>query len=394
MPPESTVTDFLDDSVPELQGEPIRPTAELPPFDDENVIGCLFVSMRFWQIPDKIPPPTAHAFEAMRFALPPHFTARQRSKLHIDSYRTVVEAVTLLMPADDPQVAFRDAFDRCLQSVENLLLAYRLATGARIAPLTRQRLPSLVPYVTGALFDPEAWDESVSIFHVNWSLPPVWPPDLISPEELHRFETNIQVRKIRHPFVTYFDLANQARRVLDREGDTGSVVIQCQTALEILVNGLLGALLWEEGISAEDAAESVFSQRSTFSRITSDLASRLRGNWSVSGDGAIAQWRHGLARVRNRVTHGGYRPHYDEAEQAVVIMDRVHDHAVSRLVERRNTYPRTTLLLVSSTELERRAAWTKKFRQYAEREMDRSLITGYRDWQQRMAQAWEALATS
>jgi hypothetical protein len=63
---------------------------------------------------------------------------------------------------------------------------------------------------------------------------------------LEKMISSLSAMAIGDPVVPYLELAAEARRAFEREGDTRTAVIHSQAACEVLMESVFLALLWEE----------------------------------------------------------------------------------------------------------------------------------------------------
>jgi hypothetical protein len=168
---------------------------------------------------------------------------------------------------------------------------------------------------------------------------------------------------------------------LERDGRFGDAVVSAQTGMEVLLDGLLALMLWEEGVTPEDAAAGPFSDIGFEKRVRTHFHRRLGGNWSTTGRGVMSEWAREVARMRGRVVHSGYRPSANEARRALDITVRVDAFIRKRVMERRNVYPRTTLLLLGRPGLERAGVWRGRIKEFAERaDLEPDWIASFAAW--------------
>lgn len=243
----------------------------------------------------------------------------------------------MLLPGDE---AVESAFDKCLGRVSQLVTAYGLVARASIAPPALPKLPMFIYY---AIRRPDAvsFDElNVLHLHDNDALRHL-PAPVDDVAHVMHFVGELEVGG---PRVAYMQLSAEARRFFDREGDSRVAVIMAETACEVLLDALLGCLLWEEGVSPKDAAEAYFSQ-SLAGRIKRHYGPRLGANWSLRGRGKVASWYIDLAGLRNRCVHAGHVPSRDEALAASRAERALVDFVMSRLKARSAIYPRSASIV-------------------------------------------------
>jgi len=330
----------LTDLVPELRGISMRATNWVPPYPEE-MSGRMFVSFRFWQVEYQHAVMFEPLFEAMRRGLPVglHSHRDNAAQPSVDSYRTVVEAVTLIHASNPDTESLSRAFDRCLVSLDELRLAYQAAIGVGIQQINRLHLPFIVPYATSDLMS-EKWDETISWFFIHPNPPATPPRSPLSTEEMKILQVVLGRLRKGDPLVLYAERVAEARHSLHHGGDYASAVVEAQTAFEILMDAVLTFMLWEEGVSPEETAHTYFED-GLAQRIRKYYHPRLGGNWDTGREGIIGTWAHTVAPLRGRVVHAGYRPTFREAQDALETVYRVDQFVKERLVQKRNQYKRT-----------------------------------------------------
>lgn len=366
--------------------------------------GHPFVSLRFWtaerELAEADKRELGAVFEVMRGVLPAHlFTPDEEpdedseipeSLRALDEdegeppvdYVTVVEAVAVLPPPRRmKETTLSDSFDRCLARAADIVHAYRRHTGTPLRRLTFERLPFSVPYATRSLFQPYEWDgPGLMLLHFKIDV----AEDPLPKHEVDAVMGHLEVGSRGHPFALFADRSVDARVALERDGEYGEALIQLQIAAEILFDNLLALLLWEEGVSAEVAAHTVFDGGLT-TRVKKHYAPRLGGNWSLAGAGAVARWAQEIHAIRGRVVHAGYHATAEEARRGAAAAAALENFTKDRVAARRTTYPRTTLLFVGKPGLERMNLWAGQIRRFAERaDEEPDWIVSFRNWRREL----------
>jgi hypothetical protein len=362
-----------------LAGLRVQPTPDVAPVPDEvfGPEGQMFVSLKFWQAKDAFANFRAE-FEAvdavMREVVPADVLGErggergeEATELLPESYRTIVEAVTPLLSDDpderNPERIQSDAFDRSVEAINRLVRAYRVSDDGPIAEVTRERLPFSVLLVTRALAAGDWVGPLLMLLHFN--LPREVSPEVLNDEDLGRLNAHLQLVQSKHPLFAYTERALDSRIALQRDGDTKTALILTQIAIESLLDTVLSLILWEDGMSPEDAATGVFAG-GFVTRLRTQFAARLGGSWDVTRPGPLHDLVSDLIRVRNRVVHADYMPTRDEAWQAIRAatgMDRV---VRDRLADRRDRYPKTTILFLGDEGLRNRGLWSGRIERFAE----------------------------
>ena len=387
--PDGAIFTFthLDTYVRELEGHMMAQQAGGPRVE---WAGQNFSSLRFWRTPvERLFWDEKHdaPWRIMRRTHPflmnegkseeGHTDAREHLALELGAYTTVVEAVTPLSRHRDD--AMTDAFEQCFGHIDTFVRAYRLYSRQVMPSLTRERLAPLIPYATRTLVGEPRWGD-VGLFLLHENVGPQ-AAETLDTSELDVFNVFQEVTSRNHPFVLFAERSLDARVAFSRDGRFGDVVINIQTSIEVLLDALLSLLLWEEGMSPEEAARDVFSDDGFAKRVRTHFHARLGGDWRTESGGAMTVWAVDVARMRGRVVHSGYRPSREEAQQALDTAQRVEDFVRQRVAHVRTRYPRTALLLLGRPGLERIGVWSGQIREFAERaEEEPDWLGSFRDW--------------
>ncbi|WP_186626559.1 hypothetical protein [Rhodococcus sp. BP22] len=349
IPQKATWFTSTDESAPELRETAQIPQSGVDPIhlDDE---GRNFVSLRFWQMRDESPIPFAHENELLMKAFAamhpgdhdnPHpddsgLGDETADDLELEErYRTVVEAVTF--HSAEPTAS--TPIDRCLKALLQFHRAYRMMADRPLSVLTVKRLFPLALVFTRALEDTTV--TPLGLYALNGS-----PPNLGGLVSEIRREVFDQVAGLQKrldqydPLARFLESRTDAAYELHGPGSYRDAIIHLGIACEVLFDGLLGMLMWEEGTPVERAAE-VFSAPIT-TRIKNQFHPRLKGTWKLDR-GELGAWSVEVAGVRNRVVHAGYLPTMQEALAAEAAADQLRDFVARKLANAGSQYPYTGL---------------------------------------------------
>lgn len=165
-----------------------------------------------------------------------------------------------------------------------------------------------------------------------------------------------------------FDLQREAVAAARRTGDTRAAIVMAATACEAWTDLLLGCLLWEEGLTPEEACAEYGRYRDALERLNRLLAPRLGGNWDAKRQPALAAWRQDVAEARNFVVHAGASPKQSTALAAIDAMYGFLRFTLDRLCApaTRNRFPIAALLLAQRIGLEQRDGWSRRMKQAAD----------------------------
>ena len=253
----------------------------------------------------------------------------------------------------------RDSMTRAMFRVHHVLSklvdAYRLMTYSATPSLTWEQLPLVIPILTRDLRPRSPWADKISMIVPHMRGQYTGAPDAPGADMLKfgLYEAllldsggHLIFRVRRHQVnskMSYF-----------RYGDYGAALIQLHLAAEVLLDGLLLYLLWEEGMSA-DAAAQIWRKEGLIKRLRTHYASRLGGNWSTTTPGAVGDWAQLVPRLRGRVVHAGFEPGQRDIAEVADKVDRLIEFCLDRLITKARTYPKSTLLVLGTSRKFRRA---------------------------------------
>jgi hypothetical protein len=294
-----------------------------------------------------------------------------------EEYSTILEAVTPLIDRglQDP---ISDAFDLCVDAAAKLVRAFRIASKLPVAPLTRERLPSVIHFLTrNARGEQREWNQGVMMTRL------VEAEMILEPaneEQLAHFNRHLLAVEAQHPLVPYTERRIDATFALERMGDTANAVILAELSGVIFLDVVLTQLLWDEGATAAATAEVL--DRPFKARFKNEYSPRLGGDWNLSnGDGSVGRWYRDVYLLRNRVLHGGHIPDRQAARDAHAAADGLVTFLLDRIADRRYNYPRTALLTFDTRD--RRGVLSARMKRLsAELEADRPLVAQFVDWQE------------
>jgi hypothetical protein len=266
-----------------------------------------------------------------------------------DAVITVIEATTILSIADEER--FNEAFNRCLARIQQVSVASGLAARQSIDVANRQNLPMVVPMCLQNV-GTETWHD-LSMFEIPNHMIARWVPAEFDETMLARMAHFLSASERSEPIFGYLELRAESQRFLMREGDTRTSVILIAAACEVLLDFFLLSMLWEEGISPDDAAQVFLANSGVSKRVKSCYALRVRGHWSFDQSGPIKSWYEGVANLRNQCVHRGYRPSMVQASTAHEIAETLRQFIVERLKQPyvAKLYPKTANFFLSRSAL-------------------------------------------
>lgn len=259
----------------------------------------------------------------------------------------------------------RMALHVALADLRSIQRGVHVMRRAPTAISTLERLPFSVPVVLRLardVGDSEGQTKEILLITRPDAGPlPQFAPELIPDDEMQAFNKSRQRAEIG-PLAAHADVYREAHIALDRLGDYRLAVLLFGIAAESLFDELLLLLMWEEGITPEQAAKDWVDGLQA--RLRTQLAGRIGGPWDLTGRNPIAAWAQHVASPRNRVAHAAYQPEMAEAHRSFEGVNTLVSHLCDRLAspEVRRRYPRTALMVAGEQGLQRRNSYTAKLR--------------------------------
>lgn len=152
-------------------------------------------------------------------------------------------------------------------------------------------------------------------------------------------------------------------------GDYISASILYAAAIEIFFDQVLQLILWEEGLTPDEAFEKLFATKTcscddcrevistTFDRAKSGMyQQRIGGDWDVYKSDMMKKWQT-LRYTRNNAVHGGEEPSDADIETAGRIVDELVSWVIDLLADNLALYPVTLFTLAGQSGIERRGLW-------------------------------------
>jgi hypothetical protein len=391
--PDGSLFSFqTSDHFPELEGLEFRMTASSPPIvippGETNAIA----GFSFWQVDGRQVAPYPFS-EAAGIVMKSALGIDREEPNQVGSapqlyeYKTVVQATTPIRVDETPNAnELTAAFDRCEVQLAKLVDGYRVVAPRTILPVRREVLPSIVPYVIHDLPPSSGSELFAGLFLVNHNVP--HSPEVLQGQQLEKLRLMVGFSFYGHPFTVYSLRSKEAYAALSQRGDTADAVIRAQMAAEVLLDTILMSMLWEEGVSP-DVAAVIFRDEGLSKRVRTHYGSRLGGNWHTDRPGVVADWSTKVHALRGRVVHGNYTPSRDEARLALAALNELDVYIRSRLVAKRTTYKRTTLMLLGRPGLERLGAWSGDIVRFVQNQADNEpdWHASLSDWRQQVNQA-------
>jgi len=316
----------------------------------------------------------------------PDFTREEAAPDEPFAAYTVVEMVTpLVVPHGDawvpapPGEVMGPNLTRCIDGLRQIVTAYRLTEHLPLPTPARERLG---PMIVGATrpADPArgGWDSEGSLVINAYAVAGQrgMPPPA-SPTSKAKIANFLRQRSMDYPSTAIIELQADADTALNQAGDFRSAVMLLYTASEVMLDAVLMALCWEEGMTPAEAAAEFTAPLLT--RVRTKYHDRIRGNWTTNANSPVERWRTRLVLLRHRVAHAGISLDRDQAEEALAAHREFREHLLNRLTASIGRYPRAAALLVTENGLRRRGAWTRKAREAVEA-LDFDTIQAFTAW--------------
>jgi hypothetical protein len=297
---------------------------------------------------------------------------------------TIAECVTVLdTSADDPITA---AFESCLWAAGSLSKAFRLMTRLPIPVVTQATLPPVIVYVVRTAVPPDEIQADLGFFISHLEFPCGMGADAMSPEDCERMLVYLQATREGHPGAPCTELRLESRLAHQRYGAYRESVILAHTAVEVLLDAVLGLMLWEDGVEPENAAAVVFSGDAS-TRLLREFHPRLGGNWKGNGSGAVARYLTVLAPLRHRTVHLGLAPTRAQSDEALQIVQEVQDHVFERLLAKKHRYKTTACVYFGLRWLEEQGQMSSQLRRHLAAADVETWLPDHNAWRERLIAA-------
>jgi hypothetical protein len=351
-----------------------------------------FESLKFWQAKERVPESEDPHLDILSKVIA-DVTGKQVPDGYgftldeVDSFRTVVEMASVVNSREIEEFgyqAIRNAFDRCFDLLTEVSLSSRLVAAKANPLVAREHLHFVLWF--------GRWGDEFSYGEVGGLLlgnPPKAPLEAtFDGDQMEHLHAILGRLWSGSPIEILMDRAVEARRNLFTEGDYANAVIQMALSSEVLLDSLLGVLVWEEQQGAEDidAARRIFddTRGGLAARVRREYAPRIGGTWDVSISGPVRNWSIHLAKLRGRIVHRGYRPSSDEAEAAMLAADGLLDFIKSRLASSARRFPRAALMFCGEPGLKRLGGWRAAQKHLQESTDPNSWFSEYSAWRSRV----------
>lgn len=377
-PDGSTFELERDEDVEWLDGVAQVPTGPVSLWANPRINpGKNVVSFRVWRLPEDLVVDASDSKKA--FEVFDRVAGRSRSRdsarkpmsdprivsLGVTSHATVFEAVTPLLPSYvdgrvDTSKSVSDAFDRCLESLDELYRAYVSATGdVRVRSLTRRTVNPVIPWTTR---DPFSFSlEGPGIFNANLAETiALGATETMSDDDLDRVLVVLGRSRQGGPEAdragVAVEHARRAQRSFYVDADYSVCIVWAYAWVETLCDGLLMVSAWEAERAVEEVAG--WFDFGFVKRTKTQFPKVLGGRWRPDdSESVFGKWERMVAQMRHHVIHANYRASEKDAMRALDACGDLEAYAKKRLAQRRHSYPRTALIFLGRPGLERRQAF-------------------------------------
>lgn len=314
-------------------------------------------------LPDPTPlQPSDMTVLAIAVPMGPAIPGRVPTEGEIERYRTS-EVLT-------------EALDAAIEVARRAQHAWNLGLHANEPLIRRGHLPFALPYVLGWYLDDGSrtgLDDPPALLPYNAAaLPQIrHQPE---PETWGTFTTAFDGIHDGQPLYGYARLRNQARSLWEHDGDRSLAVIVANTAVEVLLDEVLGMLLWEERV-LPDVAAMEFGHADAWSRMKPRLEPRLGNGWDPKTQPASQYWQK-LALLRNHLVHAGTTPTRGETIDALEVLTNIYRGLIWSITrdESLARYPLTALAVCGGADGLKQVGRLKR------RVRERIKAVGHLDW--------------
>lgn len=364
IPDGTTLTFYTEEPEPLLEDVRGVVHPDLPPIP-ERYSGRNFVSIKVLQVVDD----AVNPMEADNSLLMKAFSricAPQDDFKAIshptDRFRTVVEMVTFVARPEDliGKPSKPDPLTRCLDKLFDFHRAYRILAHLPCEELTYKRLFPLVVTTRRRIDELEVMPDGIVMLDMTPNRMGV-SISSIGKVNLDDVVSVYSRLSVGDPAVAYMERVTDALFAYRELGKNAEAVVHLATACEVLLDGLLGMLLWEDQNPESDAAI-IFSKDIT-PRVKTEYAPLLGGQWSLSL-GAVGNWYEKVGGLRNRVVHAGYQPGDRETEQSFDAVNDLATYVLDRLYDKCAKYPGTAWNFLGKQGFDDRGGVTRRMKEW------------------------------
>ncbi|SEW00163.1 hypothetical protein [[Clostridium] fimetarium] len=236
----------------------------------------------------------------------------------------------------DTERYYNDYFDLLLGNLNQIVLNYMIVKKDDDCHyLTKEMLPAVILVRSTNL---ETWENQKGLFMIHTHLPV--EKELLSAKEVQEvMKMQLVVSWNLNPFLRGEQFVYTARRYF-KQGFYLEAVNAIQTSVEVLIRTLFEELLRSEG-KLDKEIEEQLEDTAFMAIIKKILSSYLGGSWDVTKDKtAVGKWYKNTYVLRNKATHSGRIPTFQEVDEAIYDALEFRKFIVERIKANYKKYPK------------------------------------------------------
>ena len=267
------------------------------------------------------------------------------------------------------ELTLDDAFDRGLHALNELLLAYSVATGNwRVRQVSRRTLAPILPWGIRRPEDQRPTGPSVYIANGGNPLDDEGLPDISDTEAARIGAALARVRQagdFRDPAIAAAENARRAQHAIYVNGDYSTAALWAYAWIESLLLGMCFVMEWEK--SSQPADTAVLYRKGLVNLAASYFHPSLGGSWDPSlTDSVLGRWNSEVVRLRHKIVHDAYRASEREAVRSLEACEAMEAFCKDRIGRKRHDFPYLAVLFLGEEGLDRRNLWSAKIRKQVE----------------------------
>lgn len=307
------------------------------------------------------------------------------------SHFTVAEVAIPI--SDRDTVTLSDAFDTAVEALRHVQRAYAMTTQSVVELASHETMPVVVPLVIAQpnLGEQPPEPQAMLAFEINpRDLHRSYEPPPLDEEALAGLQVVLDHSSRAGAFFPFAELRREGWTQRYVHGNRRVAVLIMSIACEVLLDTTLRHLLWEEGLSPEEAAQVFSFECPHAKRVLSDFHGRIGGSWRP-GHGTIGRYLDALRPLRHRVTHAGREPSREEMQETFDIHLELERFLGDRLASHRGLahYPRTAWAFLGPQGLDRRNRLTTRMEEITADPKEPNWVSSFAAWNRLVERAVE-----
>lgn len=291
---------------------------------------------------------------------------------NIQGYLSIAH-VGVIGPQNATDAQLSDYFDEGMSTLRQVLKTYYAKHRLPLNLPSRQNIGAMIPYTVENIDSkglPENGHSTLSLGMLltggQFDIATTFAEPLSSSEA--STITKAQILDSATLLEPYMDAYREATAA-ESNGEYLAASVLFTAAIEIYLDIVLQLMMWEEGMSPEEAnyllnevkvcgCENCTAKISTtLDRTKSGLyKSRLGGSWDIYKDPLMKRWQ--AARyIRNAAVHSGQEPSVSDTKDIHRTLDEIVAWIIDLLCTSLSIYPVTTFALAGRIGLEKRDRW-------------------------------------